>query len=126
MAVVAISFGLLTIREGGAVLFFDGPAHAAAGNYVPFVLWFNFLAGFAYVITGIGLWMRRRWAVALAVAIAAATALTFAAFAAHVYFGGAFEQRTLMAMSLRTLVWVAIAVVAWRLLAPRASAGGVQ
>lgn len=126
MAVVAIGFGLLTIREGGAVLFFDGPAHAAAGNYVPFVLWFNFLAGFAYVVTGIGLWMRRRWAVALAVAIAAATALTFAAFGAHVYFGGAFEQRTLMAMSLRTLVWVAIAVVAWRLLAPRASAGGVQ
>lgn len=117
ISVIAIGFGLLTIREGGAVLFYDGAARAAAGNYVPFVLWFNFLAGFAYAIAGVGLWMRRRWTVGLASAIAATTALTFAAFGAHVYFGGAWEQRTLIAMSLRTLVWVGIAVVAWRLLA---------
>lgn len=126
MAVIAVGFGLLTIKEGGAVLFFDGPARAAAGNYVPFVLWFNFLAGFAYVIAGIGLWVRRRWAVALAVVIAAATALTFVAFGAYVYFGGAWEQRTLMAMSLRTLVWAAIAMVAWRLLRLRIPEGDLR
>ncbi|MCK9540236.1 hypothetical protein [Dokdonella sp.] len=119
ISLIAISFGLLTIKEGGAVLFLDGPARAAAGNHVPFVLWFNFLAGFAYVVAGVGLWMRRPWAVWLAVVIAAATALMFGAFGAHVYFGGAWERRTLVAMSLRTLVWVAIATTAWRLLAPR-------
>ena len=114
IAVVAIGFGLLTIREGGAVLFVDGPGRAAAGNYVPFVLWFNFLAGFAYVIAGAGLWMRRRWAEWLALTIAVATALVFLAFGVHVYFGGAYEQRTVIAMSLRTLVWAVIAAVAWR------------
>ena len=119
ISLVAIGFGLLTIREGGAVLFHDGPARAAAGNYVPFVLWFNFLAGFAYVVAGVGLWMRRRWAVGLAAAIAATTALTFAAFGAHIAFAGAWEQRTLIAMSLRTMVWAGIALAAWRLLAPR-------
>ena len=118
ISLIAIGFGLLTIREGGAVLFYDGAARAAAGNYVPFVLWFNFLAGFAYAIAGVGLWMRRRWSLVLAVAIAAATALTFAAFGAHLYFGGAWEQRTLIAMSVRTLAWVGIALAAWRLLAP--------
>lgn len=118
ISLIAIGFGLLTIREGGAVLFHDGAARAAAGNYVPFVLWFNFLAGFAYVIAGVGLWMRRRWAVGLAIVIAAATALTFSAFGVHVYFGGAWEHRTLIAMSLRTLVWTGIALAAWRLLAP--------
>ena len=39
-----------------------GAARQAAGHYVPFVLWFNFLAGFAYIVAGVGLWMRRRWA----------------------------------------------------------------
>ena len=78
------------------------------------MLWFNFVAGFAYVIAGAGLWLQQRWAVWLAVAIAAATALTFAAFGAHVYSGGAYEPRTVIAMSLRTLVWVTIAVVAYR------------
>lgn len=114
VAVVAVAFGLLTIKEGGTILFGDEAARSAAGNYVPFVLWFNFVAGFAYVIAGAGLWLRQRWAVWLAVAIAAATALTFAAFGAHVAAGGLYEQRTVIAMSLRTLVWVAIAAIAWR------------
>lgn len=109
---VAISFGLLTIRAGGTVLFGSAAARLAAGHYVPFVLWFNFLAGFAYVIAGVGLWLERRWAAWLAVVVAAATALVFAAFGVHVLAGGAYELRTVVAMSLRTLVWTAIAVVA--------------
>lgn len=115
ISLIAIGFGLLTVREGGAVLFVDGAARGAAGNYVPFVLWFNFLAGFAYVVAGVGLWNRQRWALWLAIAIAAGTALTFVAFGVHVYFDGAYEQRTVIAMSLRTLVWASIATVAWRL-----------
>lgn len=114
-AVVAIAFGLLTIKEGGTVLFGDATARAAAGHYVPFVVWFNFLAGFAYVTAGIGLWMKRRWAAWLAVSIAAATALVFAAFGVHVFLGGAYELRTAFAMGLRTVVWSLISVVAWRI-----------
>jgi hypothetical protein len=119
LSLVAVGFGLLTIKEGGTILFGDEAARRAAGNYVPFVLWFNFMAGFAYVAAGIGLWLRQSWAVGLAVAIALATAFTFAAFGVHVYAGGAYEPRTVAAMSLRTLVWVTIAAVAWRRLVRR-------
>ena len=99
ISLVAVGFGLLTLKEGGTVLFGDEAARAAAGNYVPFVLWFNFLAGFAYVVAGAGLWLQQRWAVWLSAAIATATALTFAAFGVHIYSGGAFELRTVIAMS---------------------------
>lgn len=119
IALVAIGFGLLTIKEGGMTLSGDAAAVAAAGNYVPFVLWFNFVAGFAYVIAGIGLWLRRRWAAWLAVAVAAATAIAFVALGAHAASGGAYEQRTVIAMTLRTLVWTAIAVIAWSRLLQR-------
>lgn len=111
---VAVLFGLLTIRSGGTVLFGDESARQAAGAYVGFVVWFNFLAGFAYVVVGGGLWARRRWAVLLAFLIAAATILTFAAFGVHVATGGAYEPRTIAAMSLRTLVWLAISWVGFR------------
>ena len=114
ISLVAIGFGLLTIKEGGTILFGDEAARSAAGNYVPFVLWFNFVAGFAYVVAGAGLWSRRRWAARLAIAIAVATALAFAAFGVHVLAGGAYELRTVVAMSLRTLVWTAIAWIARR------------
>ena len=111
ISVLAIAFGLLTLKEGGTVLFGDEVARASAGNYVPFVLWFNFLAGFAYVIAGAGLWRLRRWAVGLAIVIAAATPIVFAAFGIHIVSGGAWEPRTLVAMSLRSLVWIAIAAI---------------
>ena len=114
ISLIAIGFGLLTIREGGAVLFYDGAARAAAGSYVPFVLWFNFLAGFVYIVAGIGLWIRRRWAAWVAIVITVATALVFLAFGVHVYLGGAWERRTVIAMTLRTLVWAGIATMAWR------------
>jgi hypothetical protein len=114
IALLAMGFGLLTLREGAAVLFVDGAARHAAGHYVPFVLWFNFLAGFAYVAAGGGLWLRRRWAAWLASAIALATALVFLAFGVHVLLDGAWEQRTPIAMTLRTLVWTGIATMAWR------------
>lgn len=119
ISLVAIGFGLLTIKEGGMTLSGDEAAVRAAGNYVPFVLWFNFLAGFAYVIAGIGLWLQQRWAVWLSIAIAVATAITFAAFGVHVFLGGLYEKRTVIAMSLRTLVWIVIATVAGRALLRR-------
>ena len=118
-AIVAVVFGAATIRAGGGVLFGDGAQ--AAGNVIGFVLWFNFLAGFAYVVAGAGLWLRRRWSALLALAIAAATVLVFGAFGIHVAAGGAFEARTAWAMTLRSAVWVLIAVWALREVRPHAS-----
>jgi hypothetical protein len=114
-AVVAVVFGLATIREGGAVLLGEPAAVRAAGNYVPFVLWFNAMAGFAYVAAGAGLWFRLRWAAMLALAIAAVTLAVFAAFGVHIALGGAYELRTIVAMSLRSVVWLAISALAYRL-----------
>jgi len=111
-AIVAAVFGVATIRAGGSVLFGDGAQ--AAGNVVGFVLWFNFLAGFAYVVAGAGLWMRRHWSAQLALAIAAATVLVFGAFGIHVAAGGAFETRTAWAMTLRSVVWILIALLAFK------------
>ncbi|MEZ5863238.1 MAG: hypothetical protein R3D25_03890 [Geminicoccaceae bacterium] len=109
LAVIAVLFGVATVFSGGTALFGGPEARAAVGDAVPFVLWFNTLAGFAYVVAGIGLWRARHWAARLAWLIALATLLVFVAFAVHVATGGAFEMRTVGAMTLRSLVWLAIA-----------------
>lgn len=113
-AAVAMAFGLLTLVEGGTVLFGSEAARLAAGHIVPFVLRFNFLAGFVYVVAGAGLWMRKRWGLWLALSIVAGTIAVFAALGIHVLLGGAYEVRTLIAMSLRTGVWIAIFAYAAR------------
>ncbi|MEO8717532.1 MAG: hypothetical protein ABI423_04860 [Burkholderiales bacterium] len=112
-AIVAALFGALTIRSGGSVLFGAPEAAQAAGNAVPFVVWFNFIAGFTYVAAAIGLWRARRWGAWAAIGIAGATAVVFALFGIHAATGGAFEMRTVWAMTLRTGLWTVIAVLAF-------------
>ena len=109
-AVTAILFGIVTVASAGNVLFGDGAR--GAGNFVPFIVWFNFLAGFLYIAAGAGLWRRQRWAAGLALTLAVATAGAFAALGLHISAGGAYETRTVMAMTLRLGVWLAIAVLA--------------
>ena len=114
VASVAVLFGMMTIKSGGQVLFGNESYRVAAGNYVPFVLWFNFIAGFAYLVAGIGIAARKSWSGWLALLIAISTLLVFAAFGLHLFAGGEYEPRTVAAMSLRSTVWVVISVLLYR------------
>lgn len=111
-AIIAIIFGGVTLFSGGSVLFIDGDARASAGNYVPFVLWFNFVAGFAYILSGVGLFLWQKWGINLALIIFVATLAVFTGFGLHIWLGGSYEPRTIGAMSLRSLVWLVIALKA--------------
>ncbi len=104
-----VFFGFMTLREGGSVLFFDGIARQEAGAFVPFVLWFNFLTGFALVAVGVALFRNAKWSFRVSAAVAAFSLLVLAAFLIFVAFGGRHEIRTMIAMPLRTLIWVGIA-----------------
>ncbi|MBK8172811.1 MAG: hypothetical protein IPK60_21080 [Sandaracinaceae bacterium] len=80
--VLAVAFGVATIRDGGAdTTSRRAAALAEAGNIVPFVLMFNFGAGFVYVLGGLATLFRRTWAIWIARALALAVMLVFAAFA---------------------------------------------
>jgi hypothetical protein len=123
VGLAAAAFGLATIAAGGMVLFGPESARAAAGRTVPFVVRGNFLAGFASVAAGVGLFRGRRWGVAVAVAIAAGTGLMALAFGGHVLAGGAFEPRTGWALLVRTGFWAGLAAWVWRRHRPSPAAG---
>lgn len=84
------------------------------GNAVPFVLWFDFLAGFAYVVAGFVLFLRRSWAQWLSIAILGATARVFLAFGVHIFQAGSYETWTVGAMTVHMGVWSAIVIAAVR------------
>ena len=111
VALLALIFGGLTLKEGGSVVLIDGDARRLAGNYVPFVVWFNSIAGFGYIVAGVGAWLRRPWAVWLSFALAGATMLVFGAFGLHVLAGRAYELRTVGAMTLRMGFWLVVGLV---------------
>ncbi|MBL3599601.1 MAG: hypothetical protein JMN25_07010 [gamma proteobacterium endosymbiont of Lamellibrachia anaximandri] len=113
-AIVAVVFGIMTIKSGGSVLFIDGEARRAAENTVDFVLWFNFSAGFVYIATGIGIWLEKAWAPAAAITIATLTLSVFVAFGIYIFFGGEYELRTVAAMTLRSVIWIVIGITGYR------------
>lgn len=114
LGAVAAIFGLLSIYSGGRVLFGDAAVRAEAGNIVPVIVWFNFLSGFVYVLSGVQLMRWHRSGALLAAGIATALALVAVLFAVHIAAGGPFEIRTVMAMLLRLLFWCLVAAFACR------------
>jgi hypothetical protein len=109
VAIIAALFGLLTIYSGGMALFGGAAAKAAVGDAVPLVLWFNFLAGFAYIVGAWALFSFAPWAELTAWLIGICTLLVFTILIAMAFNGSPFEWRTVGAMVLRFGFWLAIA-----------------
>ncbi|MBP9681360.1 MAG: hypothetical protein KBD76_08140 [Bacteriovorax sp.] len=113
VALVAILFGIATVKEGGTVLFTE-TGKQSAGNYVPFVLWFNFIAGFAYIMSGIAMFKLKSCSRRLSAVIAISTTIVFILLGIHIFNDGLYELRTVMAMTIRSTLWISIAIVALR------------
>ncbi len=120
-ATIAIVFGALSVWSGGRALFGGPDLQAAVGNAVPFVLWFNFLSGFVYVVAGLGIALRKDWANLVSVGLTIAIIAVFALFGWFALSGGAYEIRTLGAMVLRAGVWIGIVLYLRRLTAAQQS-----
>lgn len=100
-----IIFGLMTLIEGGSVAFNIGDARIKSGNYVPFVLWFNFFSGFFYILNGIGLFFEKKWASKSSLILLISILLVYILLFVHIVLGGLYEVRTVIAMGLRSSIW---------------------
>ena len=113
-SIVALVFGVMTLFSASSVLFGPTDTQEMAGKYVDFVVWFNFAAGFFYVMAAIGIWFQRAWAYPLSGLIALTTTFMAIPFAFHVIAGAPFEMRTVGALILRIGFWAAIAIALYR------------
>lgn len=109
-----LAFGIATVFAGGSVLFGSDEARQSAGNYLPGVVWFNFIAGFFYITAGAALLRDKKWGMWLSLLILLGTASVSLMFIEHVVSGGAYEARTSYAMTFRTAIWAVISCSAWR------------
>lgn len=114
LSFVAIAFGAMTIKSGGFALFGGEAGKEFSGNYVGFVLWFNFLAGFIYIVAGLGIFLKKSWCLKLSYILAAITAVVFAAFGVAILTGVSYEMRTVGAMTFRVIFWIIISILVKR------------
>lgn len=114
LGLIAVLFAALTLFKSGQVIFGPQSARDAVGDFVPFVVQFNFVAGFLYLLAGIGIFLGRGWALGLSALIAVATLITTAFFARHLVTGGSYEMQTVGALGIRSTFWIVVTFVLWR------------
>jgi len=113
-SIIVTVFGIMTVISGSVVLFPNDIIQKLAGNYVEFVVWFNLLSGFVYILTGFGLWKGKKWAVSVSVLLTISIAIILIIFSFHVVQDGAFEVRTFYALTFRMVLWLAVSIISYK------------
>jgi hypothetical protein len=111
-SILAIVLGLITIREGGAVLL-----GVTTPDYpvLPWLVWYNVILGAVSVVAGAGIWTKRDWSGALALNILTFHGIVFAGLFALYKSGQTVAMRSIFAMMFRTFTWIVIySLIRWK------------
>jgi hypothetical protein len=109
LALILTAFALLTLFLSSSVIFDLFGIRAREGNYVPFVVWANFLCSLAYLAAAYGLFRHARYPYRLLLAAVGLLAAAFIGLMLHINAGGLYETKTVFALLFRTTLTLAFA-----------------
>lgn len=112
-AIILAAFALLTLFLSSSIIFDWFDIRAKEGNYVPFIVWTNFICGAIYMIAVYGFIKRAKWTfwvliTALILLIIALVALQF-----YINNGGVYEDKTIKAMLFRIVVTITFSFISF-------------
>ena len=101
LLIILILFGTVTVFMSSSVLFDWFGIRAKEGNYVPGIVWANFVCGILYLVAAYGIIRQQIWArfpltIALIILI-----LAYIGLFIHINNGGLYETKTIGAMAFR-------------------------
>jgi len=115
--VVALSaFALLTLFLSASVIFDLFNIREKEGNYVPFIVWSNFISSIIYLIAAYGLIKLKKWSTwLLGLSVVILTA-AFIGLKVHISNGGIYEPKTVNAMMFRIALTIVFAMTSYFLI----------
>lgn len=116
LTVLLILFALLTLFLSASVIFNLFGIRAREGNYVPLVVWSNFISSILYLAAAYGLLKIKKWPVWLLVISAIILVAAFIGLKIHISEGGLYEAKTVNAMIFRIGLTILLAVASYFLL----------
>lgn len=120
-AFILAAFGGLTIFMAGSVIFDLFGIRAKEGNFVPFIVWTNFIAGWAYLAAAYGFVKEKKWTFGLLISFLVVLIAAFVGLKMHIEAGGIYEERTVKAMMFRMGVTTVMAIIAFLTINKRAN-----
>ena len=115
-ATVLLLFALLTLFLSSSVIFDLFGIREKEGNYVPLVVWANFISSILYLVAAYGLLKMKKWPVWLLVISAVILVAAFIGLKIHISEGGLYEAKTANAMIFRIGLTILLAVASYFLL----------
>ncbi|MBK6378755.1 MAG: hypothetical protein IPO01_03275 [Chitinophagaceae bacterium] len=115
-AIALLLFALLTLFLSSSVIFNLFGIRGKEGNYVPLVVWANFISSILYLAAAYGLFKMKKWSVWLLVISVVILVAAFIGLKLHISEGGLYEVKTLNAMIFRIGLTALLAVASYFLL----------
>lgn len=94
-------FGLITLFMSSSVLFEWFGIRAKEGNYVPAVVWANWMCGILYLIAAFGILKHKTWAKIPLIISLLILIIAYILLFVHINSGGLYETKTVGAMAFR-------------------------
>jgi uncharacterized membrane protein (DUF2068 family) len=114
---VALSaFALLTLFLSASVIFNLFNTRENEGNYVPFIVWVNFISSIIYLIASYGLIKFKKWPTLFLVVSSVILAAAFIGLKVHISNGGVYEPKTVNAIMFRIALTIVFAVASYFLI----------
>lgn len=99
-----ILFGLVTLFVSSSVLFDWFGIRQKEGNYVPFIVWANWLCGILYLISAFGIIKNKFWSKFPLIISILILILAYIELFIYIKSGGIYETKTVVAMAFRILI----------------------
>ncbi|MBK8519662.1 hypothetical protein [Ferruginibacter sp.] len=115
-AIALLLFALLTLFLSSSVIFNLFGIRAKEGNYVPLVVWANFISSILYLAAAYGLFKMKKWSVWLLAISVVILVAAFIGLKLHISEGGLYEVKTVNAMIFRIGLTALLAVASYFLL----------
>jgi hypothetical protein len=111
-AILAIVLGLLSVREGGAVLL---GIETKPYHILPWLVWYNVAMGVVSVFAGAGMWKQRAWSISLGLNILTFHGIVFLGLIGLKQYGQDVAKISIVAMLFRTFTWIVIySLLKWK------------
>ena len=113
LAFILTAFGLLTLFLSGSVIFDLFGIREMEGNYVPFIVWANFVSSIIYLIAAYGIAKSKKWSFYVLGASFLILFISFIALQLYIDAGGIHEEKTVKAMIFRSTLTAVFALLAY-------------
>lgn len=110
------AFALLTLFLSTSVIFNLFNIREKEGNYVPFIVWANFISSILYLLAAYGLLKLKKWSTYLLAVSVVILVAAFIGLKVYISNGGIYETKTVNAMIFRITLTTIFTIASYLLL----------